>query len=493
MRLYPIIDFRIQANRNFRWVLIVTLHLSYPFVLKAQVQPSPDSVKLQKDGREVLRSDSVDFENKFIESELEKVQYERYSESLKREALRKLLENQQLQNATLQQKLQNEQLKSESVQKAIEANRRIALAKEEQEKQQKRIQQLEIEKLGQQLTSQRKSRNYLVLGLSGLAMFGVFLIVTNRKLLRRSRRIQELSTSNLQKEMEKQAILSSQNELLEKQVAERTDELRSTIHHLRDTQDQLIRAEKLASLGELTAGIAHEIQNPLNFVNNFTEVSVDLVREMVEEADKGNNQEVRHIAEDLAGNLERIHHHGGRASAIVKGMLQHSRGSTGTKELTDINVFCQRFVQLARNTLHSRHPGFEVRYIENYDPGMGQVAIIQQELGQVLVNLVSNAHYAVMERAQKNPHPGYQPAINITTEKKAGKLVISVKDNGTGIPAQVRGKVFQPFFTTKPTGQGTGLGLSLSYDTVVKGHGGELLLESTPGEGAEFRIEVPTP
>lgn len=495
MLLYLQNEYGLPSRKMFNRLFLTGLLLISPFLMRAQVQPPIDTVKLLKDGTDVLRRDSIDFENKFIESELEKVQFERYSESLKREALRKLLENQRLQNASLQQKLLNEQLKSESVRKSIESEKEIAFANEEREKQQKRIKQLEIDQLGQQLASQKKSRNYLLIGLSGLAIFGIFLLVTNRKLYKRSKRIQELSTANLQKELEKQEILSSQNEKLELQVKERTSELQTTINHLKDTQSQLIRAEKMASLGELTAGIAHEIQNPLNFVNNFTDVSLELIQEMLYEVEKGDLSEAKSIAGDISDNLERIHHHGDRAAAIIRGMLMHSRSETGAKEFTDLNMLCREFTNLAMNGLKLKDQ--EVSFIRvSYDLSeeVGQLKIAPQDLGKVIVGLVNNAVYAVLEKRKQlqlvsTDH--FTPAVHIATRKDKGRVRITVTDNGNGVPEKIVDRIFQPFFTTKPTGQGTGLGLSLSYDIITKGHGGELDVQSKIGEGATFTISLP--
>ncbi|MEO6488875.1 MAG: ATP-binding protein [Ferruginibacter sp.] len=262
---------------------------------------------------------------------------------------------------------------------------------------------------------------------------------------------------------------------------------------LRSTQTQLIQSEKMASLGELTAGIAHEIQNPLNFVNNFSEVSSELIEEMVHEVGKGNSDEVKIIADDLKKNLEKILYHGKRAADIVKGMLQHSRSSTSRKELTDINKLADEYLRLAYHGLRAKDKSFNATLKTDFDENIGNVLIVPQDIGRVILNLITNAFYAVSEK-KKQLLPAYEPTISVMTKrilKKDGdKVIITIEDNGDGIPQKVVDKIFQPFFTTKPTGQGTGLGLSLSYD-IVKAHGGELKVEAIDGEGAAFKIILP--
>ncbi len=265
--------------------------------------------------------------------------------------------------------------------------------------------------------------------------------------------------------------------------------LESTLTNLKSTQSQLIQSEKMASLGELTAGIAHEIQNPLNFVNNFSEVSVELIKEMVDEVDKGNTGEVKEIANDLVQNLEKINHHGKRADAIVKGMLQHSSSGTGKKELTDINKLADEYLRLAYHGLRAKDKSFNANMKTDFDESIGNINIIPQDIGRVILNLITNAFYVVAEKKKQLPE-GYEPTVSVSTKKVNGKLEIKVSDNGNGIPQKVLDKIFQPFFTTKPTGQGTGLGLSLSYD-IVKAHGGELKVETKEGEGSKFIIELP--
>jgi signal transduction histidine kinase len=259
---------------------------------------------------------------------------------------------------------------------------------------------------------------------------------------------------------------------------------------LKATQAQLIQAEKMASLGELTAGIAHEIQNPLNFVNNFSEVSNELMDEMKEELAVGNMQLAIEIANDIKQNLEKINHHGKRAGDIVKGMLAHSRTSSGQKELTDINVLADEYLRLAYHGLRAKDKSFSADFQTDFDPTIPKISIIPQDIGRVLLNLINNAFYTVNECSKKF-EPGYVATVSISTQLKANRqLQIAVKDNGNGIPQKILDKIFQPFFTTKPTGQGTGLGLSLSYD-IVKAHGGELKVETKEGEGSSFIITLP--
>jgi signal transduction histidine kinase len=260
--------------------------------------------------------------------------------------------------------------------------------------------------------------------------------------------------------------------------------------NLKQAQQQLIQSEKMASLGELTAGIAHEIQNPLNFVNNFSEVSTELIHEMIAEVEKGNTEEARAIARDLVQNLEKINHHGKRADGIVKGMLQHSRSSSGQKELTDINALCDEYLRLAFHGLRAKDKTFNAKFETAFDPSIGKISVMPQEIGRVILNLINNAFYAVTDK-KKILDEGFEPLVSVTTKKTDGRIEISIRDNGMGIPDKIREKIFQPFFTTKPTGQGTGLGLSLSYDIVTKGHGGSLNVESRLDEGANFIITLP--
>ncbi len=269
-----------------------------------------------------------------------------------------------------------------------------------------------------------------------------------------------------------------------------------TLSDLKSTQSQLIQSEKMASLGELTAGIAHEIQNPLNFVNNFSEVSNELLEEMEEELTSGNTQQAMVIAKDVKQNLDKILHHGKQADGIVKGMLQHSRSRNAKKELTDINKLADEYLRLAFHGLRAKDKSFNAVLKTDYDETIGNINIIPQDIGRVILNLITNAFYAVTEK--KKQLPDYEPVVTVTTKSlhfpPAGGnegIEIKVKDNGNGIQQKILDKIFQPFFTTKPTGQGTGLGLSLSYD-IIKAHGGELKVETKEGEGTTFIIHIPT-
>jgi signal transduction histidine kinase len=271
-------------------------------------------------------------------------------------------------------------------------------------------------------------------------------------------------------------------------LQEQKDKVEITLAELKATQTQLIQSEKMASLGELTAGIAHEIQNPLNFVNNFSEVSTELVDEMNEEIKKGNLEDATAIAADLKQNLEKINHHGKRAGDIVKGMLQHSRTSSGQKEPTDINALTDEYLRLAYHGLRAKDKDFNATMKTDFDESIGKINIIPQDIGRVILNLITNAFYVVNEKI-KQEIAGYEPTVSVSTKKDGDKVFVSVKDNGKGIPPKILDKIFQPFFTTKPTGQGTGLGLSLSYD-IVKAHGGELKVETKEGEGTTFIIQL---
>jgi signal transduction histidine kinase len=266
---------------------------------------------------------------------------------------------------------------------------------------------------------------------------------------------------------------------------------KKTLKALRNTQRQLIQSEKMASLGELTAGIAHEIQNPLNFVNNFSDVNREMIDELKVELQRGDIEEALGIAEDLQQNEEKINHHGKRADFIVKGMLLHSRNTTGEKELTDINVMANEFLKLSYHGLRAKDKNFNAELVTNFDESLPKINVAHQDIGRVLLNLFNNAFYAVNEK-QKTAGPDYKPEVTVSTSIEKGNLVISVKDNGNGIPDAIKEKIMQPFFTTKPTGEGTGLGLSLSYDIVVKGHGGNIQVNSKEGEGSEFIILIPT-
>ncbi|HET6723919.1 MAG TPA: ATP-binding protein, partial [Chitinophagaceae bacterium] len=292
-------------------------------------------------------------------------------------------------------------------------------------------------------------------------------------------------------------------------LQEQKTKTEQTLQELKSTQSQLIQSEKMASLGELTAGIAHEIQNPLNFVNNFSDVSNELLDEMKQELATGNTQQAIEIVNGVKENLEKILHHGKRADAIVKGMLQHSRSSSGQKELTDINTLAEEYLRLAYHGLRAKDKFFNAKFETDLDPSLDKINVVPQEIGRVILNLINNAFYAVTEKKKSLPASpkgvhgktfnDYEPTVTVTTKRLGpppaggdrGSVEIKVADNGNGIPQKALDKIFQPFFTTKPTGQGTGLGLSLSYDIITKGHDGEITVETKEGEGSEFTISLP--
>ena len=269
--------------------------------------------------------------------------------------------------------------------------------------------------------------------------------------------------------------------------------LEKTLSDLKATQAQLIQSEKMASLGELTAGIAHEIQNPLNFVNNFSEINKELLEELKAERLKPNAEREEdienHLINDVISNEEKINHHGKRAGDIVRGMLQHSRSSSGVKEPTDINTLAGEYLRLAYHGFRAKDKSFNATLITDFDDSIGMINLIPQDMGRVILNLITNAFYVVEEK-KKRSVSDYDPTVSVTTKKTDNQILISVKDNGNGISPKVLDKIFQPFFTTKPTGQGTGLGLSLSYD-IVKAHGGELKVETKESEYSEFIIRLP--
>jgi two-component system, NtrC family, sensor kinase len=306
-------------------------------------------------------------------------------------------------------------------------------------------------------------------------------------------------------EMEKKRVAEIENERritekvkagLELQVAERTaalqrqtEELEHALQDLKSTQSQLVQSEKMASLGELTAGIAHEIQNPLNFINNFSEINSELIAELKEEIHKGNLQQVLAISDDIVANEEKINHHGKRADAIVKGMLQHSRSSSGIKEPVNINALAHEYMLLAYHGFRTKEKSFNTKLITDLDNSITEIRIIPQDISRVLLNLFNNAFYAVDKKAKQNI-PGYEQSISLSTKNRGHDIEIVIADTGIGISQNIIDKIFQPFFTTKPTGQGTGLGLSLSYD-IIKAHGGELTVNSAEGEGSTFIIKLP--
>jgi signal transduction histidine kinase len=299
---------------------------------------------------------------------------------------------------------------------------------------------------------------------------------------------------------QRERVIRTERERGRKRELAQAKEIEKAYHTLKTTQTQLIQSEKMASLGELTAGIAHEIQNPLNFVNNFSDVNSELIEELEQEVDKGNLNEVKLIAADIKENEQKINHHGKRADAIVKGMLQHSRASSGKKEPTDINALADEYLRLSYHGLRAKDKDFNAVPINigiktDFDASIGKIEVVPQDIGRVLLNLYNNAFYAASLPSKGGFKKGDNPTVWVGTKRisslsGAGGLKISVRDNGPGIPSNIVDKIFQPFFTTKPTGQGTGLGLSLSYD-IVKAHGGELKVETKEGEGAEFNIILP--
>jgi len=316
-----------------------------------------------------------------------------------------------------------------------------------------------------------KSRNRIYLLLSAIVVLGILVLLFYRN----NRHKQK---ANYQ--------LTEQKEEIEAQ----RDALGNTIEQLKGAQTQLIQSEKMASLGELTAGIAHEIQNPLNFVNNFSEVNKEMLDELEEELKKGNIDDALTLAADIKANEEKINHHGKRADFIVKGMLQHSRTSTGEKQLSNINILADEFLKLSYHGLRAKDKSFNAELVTNFDKNLPKINIAQQDIGRVLLNLFNNAFYAVNQK-KKTAGDDYKPEVTVSTLTEKGNLIISVKDNGNGIPDNIKEKIMQPFFTTKPTGEGTGLGLSLSYDIVVKGHGGNIEIISEEGEFTEFKISIP--
>lgn len=299
-------------------------------------------------------------------------------------------------------------------------------------------------------------------------------------------------------EEEQNKIIAARKNELEYMVEERTSELKKqteelqhALTDLKSTQVQLIQQEKMASLGELTAGIAHEIQNPLNFVNNFSELSIELAQELRDEIEKPEVDKsfIIKLVTDLSHNQQKINHHGKRADAIVKGMLQHSRTTAGKKEPTDINALADEYLRLSYHGLRAKDKIFNATLQTKFDDSIGKINIVPQDMGRVLLNLFNNAFYSVSQK-KKSVGDGYTPTVSVTSAKMGNKIEIRVKDNGFGIDEKILDKIFQPFFTTKPTGQGTGLGLSLSYD-IIKAHGGELQVVNKEGESVEFVVSLP--
>jgi two-component system, NtrC family, sensor kinase len=333
-----------------------------------------------------------------------------------------------------------------------------------------------------------------------LALIWLFAILFS---FSRNRKVSEKERIKRQKEDELNRAIAARKVELEGLVAERTaeitkqkEELESTLEELRATQSQLIYSEKMASLGELTAGVAHEMQNPLNFVNNFSEVSLELMEEMKSELSNGNMGSGLNIAGEIEQNLKKIIHHGKSADAVVKGMLMHSRKSQGNKEPTDINALADEYLRLSYFSQRAKDKSFHAKLKTDFDPNLsgskdvnGKVDVIPQEMGRVILNLINNAFYAVRDKKKLNI-PGYEPEVMVSTKRNGDEVEIVVRDNGPGIPPDHLPKIFQPFFTTKPTGEGTGLGLSLSYDIVTKLHGGELTVETQEGKYTAFCIHL---
>lgn len=336
------------------------------------------------------------------------------------------------------------------------------------------LQEASYEYTKKELEFQRKSLQQRWLIFSALATvftLGIVLFISTRSRRKLNKVIHTLNERNLEIENQRSA-------------------LEDTLNKLQSTQAQLVHAEKMASLGELTAGVAHEIQNPLNFVNNFSEVSIELFDELLEEMEAGNKDETGHIATDIKQNLEKILHHGKRADAIVKSMLNHSRTSAGKKEPTDLNALCDEYLKLSYHGMRAKDKSFQSQFSTDLDTSIGKIDIIPQEIGRVMLNLFNNAFYATSAKRANNA-AGYEPMIKLKTRKMGETIQIVVEDNGPGVPASIMEKIFQPFFTTKPTGSGTGLGLSLSYDIITKVHGGKLSVESEEGLFTRFSIELP--
>ena len=329
--------------------------------------------------------------------------------------------------------------------------------------------------------------------------FSVIWMIAMLIIEKKQRNALEKERLKTQAEEELNIKLAEQKIQLENLVEERTyeivqqkNELEKTLVELKATQNQLIHQEKLASLGELTAGIAHEIQNPLNFVNNFSEVNAELVDELHIAIHEGNLNEIKSIAKAIKDNEQKIMYHGKRADVIVKSMLHHSRSSSGINEPTDINDLVEEYLRLAYHGFRARDKSFNAKVITEFDENIGKINIIPQDIGRVILNLITNAFYAVTERkkhSQSELVEDYEPTVSINTKKINAKVEIKVKDNGNGIAQKILDKIFQPFFTTKPAGQGTGLGLSLSYD-IIKAHGGELKVKTKEKEGSEFIIQL---
>ena len=293
-----------------------------------------------------------------------------------------------------------------------------------------------------------------------------------------------------------QAAIAIENVRLFKSVEARTRELTESLENLRDTQDRLVQTQKLASLGQLTAGIAHEIKNPLNFVNNFSAISAELIDELREalggaNLDEKRRREIGEIEDTLQGNLDKVVQHGKRADTIVKNMLLHSREGSEEHRPVDINAFVEESLNLAYHGARAEKQGFNITLERSFDPNAGEVDVFPQDITRVLLNLISNGFYAATKRKAETNGGDYEPTLAAATKNLGDCVEITIRDNGTGISADVKEKMFNPFFTTKPAGEGTGLGLSISHDIVVKQHGGSIEVETQPGEFTEIRIILP--
>lgn len=330
----------------------------------------------------------------------------------------------------------------------------------------------------QQLQEEKDKLQYRFRMTALLATLGAFLLIAI------------ILWRNNQRQKKANRLLNKQKELISSQ----RNDLEKTIDQLKTTQAQLIHSEKMASMGELTAGIAHEIQNPLNFVNNFSEVNAELIPEMKDALAKGNLEEAKKIADDIHTNEQKIVFHGKRADAIVKGMLQHSRSSNGVKEPTDINRMADEYLRLAYHGLRAKDKSFHATMKTDFDDTIGNISILPQDMGRVLLNLITNAFYAVTEKKKMHP-ANYDPTVVVSTRSitlPSGRgVAVSVNDNGMGIPPKILDKIYQPFFTTKPAGEGTGLGLSMSYTIITKGHGGELKVDTKEGAYTTFTLVLP--
>src|SRR5262245_11271657 len=293
-----------------------------------------------------------------------------------------------------------------------------------------------------------------------------------------------------------QAVIAIENVRLFQSVEARTRELAASLENLRTTQDRLVQTQKLASLGQLTAGIAHEIKNPLNFVNNFSGVSAELIGELQEAlGDVSLNEERRgeitELMQTLRGNLDKVVQHGKRADAIVKNMLLHSREGSGEHRVVDINAIVEESLNLAWHGARAEKQGFNITLERSFDPTTGEADVYPQDITRVLLNLISNGFYAATQRKAEADGGDYEPTLAAATNSLGDRVEITIRDNGTGIPPDVKEKMFNPFFTTKPAGEGTGLGLSICHDIIVKQHGGSIEVDTQPGEFTEIRVTLP--